>query len=295
MGAGSKCTAQAALTLSKAGPVPAPEWIGNGQGIPAFPGTFLEDTPSLVCHRQKGLPWKVGEAGDCLRGPGWGWGGVWAEAREGGSPSTSQLCLVCAHLGTKSWLTGDLPQDLQADWEARRRQYQPSRWRQRDLVLCPGPQPMAAEKDRGPCRSHSGPGPGGQAGGGARAGTLSDRGPRTADSPVPVLWPHILQAGRDPCFTCPMAHWGMEGSCLRPPMRLRVQLCPRPRPGHGWGQDCLSSVPGDLALCCALPTADTGWALLSGRTEASRRRFPTEAPLPTRRTMVSSACAPTGD
>lgn len=86
MGAGSKCTAQAALTLSKAGPVPAPEWIGNGQGIPAFPETFLEDTPSLVCHRQKGLPWKVGEAGDCLRGPGWGWGGVWAEAREGGSP-----------------------------------------------------------------------------------------------------------------------------------------------------------------------------------------------------------------
>lgn len=86
-----------------------------------------------------------------------------------------------------------------------------------------GPSPWLqrwAENPAGPVSlglSHSGPGPGGQAGGGAWAGTLSDCGPRTPDSPVLVLWPHILQAGRDPCFTCPMAHWGLGGCCLRPP------------------------------------------------------------------------------
>ncbi|XP_032201287.1 uncharacterized protein LOC116591935 [Mustela erminea] len=147
-------------------------------------------------------PWKGGKARDRLRDPGW----VGFGPRPGSEAqsSTSRLSRACARVGKRAASEGTCPK-ISRHRGDKAGTVSAQQTRQRDCPVFRAPAPLlqkwAADPAgrgllkpeafwAGTCLSRSGAGD--------WAGTFW-RQPGPAGSPGPLLWPHILQVGRNPC------------------------------------------------------------------------------------------------
>lgn len=155
-----------------------------------------------------------GEGQGLTEGP---WGRRRAEASEGGCEQG------CAPLGRRRWVTGDQPETSRPLGREGGLGVSPAEGDRETRSCVQGSSPHGCREGQGPCRAcvprpepfltgTCRPRPGGS----AWAGTLSDSGSRTADSPGLPLWPHVLQAGRDPWFYLPNGTVGHGECCLVP-------------------------------------------------------------------------------